>query len=1376
MFDSQAKVDFNPKVHPKTIMETTLARAGEKPSFSPLFRVLWKSIAGLVVACSALNASAQYATTIFADDFAGNTIDPARYQPDAPFFEGGVGDIHATAHDGVIEFVGTTTQQWWSGGTLSVAQPFTASEKAAFSVTIDRVAEAGVGTASRSALWILDETKTKYVLFADVRAEGGWRFNRKIGEDGDVPTGSGTDIALFNGGTFDDGGLHQMKMVADGKTVKLYLDGQMGAEVKFPFSKVLVQFGSYARANNDTASTTWDNLKIESIRQTTVVFADDFASGTIDPAKYQPDAPFFEGGTGDIHAEARNGAIEFVGTTSQQWWAGGTLRVVPTFTATEDTPVIASIDRVAEAGVGTASRSALWILDESQTKYVLFADVRAEGGWRFNRKIGEDGDVPTGSGTDIALFNGASFDDGGLHRMKIVANGKTAKLYLDDQLGAEVKFPFSKVMFHFGSYARANNDTASTTWDNLRIETIPRSTTVLLADDFASNAIDLSKYVPSAPFFEGGTGDIHAEARNGAIEFVGTTTQQWWAGGTLRVVPVYEASESSVVTASIDRVAEAGVGTASRSALWILDETRTKYVLFADVRAEGGWRFNRKIGEDGDVPTGSGTDIALFNGAAYDDGGLHRMSMIADGKTVKLLLDGVQGAEVKFPFNRVVFEFGSYARANNDTAMTVWDNLRIETAGAATLSPNPLTVRMGGSGVATVRIPPGMNAQSAVQVRIVSSTPAVAVAEGATGGTLNLTFPAGGPNVQEFRVNGLALGTTQLSVEGDIGSSAPITIAVISGPGVQLSEDFSGAAINTTRWVVSNRGFETGTGTFTVAQVGGQLVIDGITSSEDPNYWAGATLKSVNSYVATKDVSLSVEVDRVSLAQIGTAGRSGVYLTTGDRSRFVYFGQNTENNWQVNVNPGSPAGGGTAIAAFGAATDALSDAGAHRIKMVADGSFVEVFLDGVSGGRFPFEVSSGIFVELAGSARAAGDGNTAIFDNAKIEYLLPCVKLSDSSVSMTVADAPRAVTVTIPRLLNDAAPVAVTVTSQNPAVAVASGSVNGVLTLNFAAGAANSQTFLVQPLGLGAANFTVASAPSACLAGGLRAEVVAVPLDLFTDGFATAIDLNNWTIDPTPFDPNGGGTATADSAITVANGQARMNVVAETAAWPGLALFTKASYDATATEPVTFEVDRSKLEFVLVTGTGANQRSGVWVKDPAGNFVFFSENVAHDGRNFGWRYNKLTGAANDNPTDAGINISAFDGGTFDNQGSHRMKIVANGSSVKLYLDGVLGVEIPFPTGTDLTFGIGTYVAAATDVATGYFDNVVIKGGAKPVGGTLSAAKSGSNLVISWTGTGVLQQNDTATATGWSDVNPAPTGNSHTIAPGAQVRTRFYRLR
>src|SRR5262245_42352475 len=171
-------------------------------------RVCRKLLVAVAILCSLAclpQASAQISTVVFSDDFAASTIDTNKYQPDAPFFEGGLGDIHAQAGNGVMQFVGTTTQRWWSGATLRIVPTFTASEGANVAVSIDRVAEHGMGSASRSALWILDETKANYVLFADVRGEGNWHYNRKIGEAGDSPTGGGPNIAAFDGGNFDDG-------------------------------------------------------------------------------------------------------------------------------------------------------------------------------------------------------------------------------------------------------------------------------------------------------------------------------------------------------------------------------------------------------------------------------------------------------------------------------------------------------------------------------------------------------------------------------------------------------------------------------------------------------------------------------------------------------------------------------------------------------------------------------------------------------------------------------------------------------------------------------------------------------------------------------------------------------------------------------------------------------------------------------------------------------------------------------------------------------------------------------------------------------------------------------------------------------------------
>ena len=1325
------------------------------------FKTFMGSCAIISCLAASYNVSAQ-SSVVFSDDFSSNDIDPAVYEAATPFFEGGDGDIHAEAGDGVMRFVGSTTQQWWSGGTLRLKETYNATPDTPVTVSIDRVLEAGQGSASRSALWIFDETETNYILFADVRGEGGWRWNRKIGQDGDVPTGGGNQIPAFDGADFDDGGLHRMSLVADGQTVKILLDGVEGASTAFPFDNVIFHFGAFARADNDTADTTWDNLTVETVVGTSVIFSDDFSSNEIDAAKYEAAEPFFEGGEGDIHAEAGDGVMRFVGSTTQQWWSGGTLRIKQPFAAAADAPVTVSIDRVAEAGQGSASRSALWIFDESESNYVLFADVRGEGGWRWNRKIGQDGDVPTGGGNQIPAFDGASFDDGGLHRMSIVADGQTVKLLLDGVEGASTAFPFSPVVFHFGAFARADNDTADTTWDNLSVEGVAQQSNVVFSDDFGSNEIDPAKYVGAEPFFEGGEGDIHAEAADGVMRFVGTTTQQWWSGGTLKVVPTFAPSDSEKITLSIDRVAEAGQGSASRSALWIFDETETNYVLFADVRGEGGWRFNRKIGQDGDVPTGGGTNMTAFDGEPFDDGGLHNMSMVADGSTVKLLLDGIEGADVPFPFSPVVFHFGAFARADNDTADTTWDNLSIESEGGATFSPSGVGLRQGGiSQPVTVRIPQGLNSQRAISVTVTSDDPSVAVPEGAAGASIDLSFPAGGSNTATFRIAGNSIGGTQFSLSSaNVAAGNKLDVAVVDDPGVRLEDNFSGNSIDTSKWSTSDRGFGAGEGAFNVTQSDGQLEIGGFV---DTDAWAGASLKTKDSFLATQDLNLVFEVDRVAIDQFGTAGRTGVFITNDDRTRYVFFSQQLEDTddafWRVNTNPGSATGGGTVIGAFGP----MQDLGNHAMKLVADGSRVEVFLDGVSGGSFPFEVSAGIFFEIGSYAQFQDEDVSGSFDNVKIENVLPCIKPDVSGVLLTLAET-QEVTVTVPSLVSDAADVAVTVTSSNPNVSIPAGAVDGVLTLNFPAGGATSQTFLVAPVGLGNAQFEIATSADACIEGSVSVDIISVPEEFVSDSFAgDGFDSAIWETDSFSFDASGVAKPEPDSSVSTVDGQLVIHVEVEQPAWPGLGLFSVDSYSATADEPLTFEIDRSSVDFVLAAGVSSESRTGIWVRS-GDNYVFFVDHTTHDARNFGWRYNRFPGADAAEEMGNGINIPAFDGGAFDNRGNHKMKMVLNGSTVKLFLDDVFGTEVDFPFADNLTLGFGSYAddtgpptedgEIRGNQTTGVFDNARILGGSVPFepppvvlppvpgGGDpaeiTGVSTDGANLIIEWSGSSLLE--------------------------------------
>ena len=1082
-----------------------------------------------------------------------------------------------------------------------------------------------------------------------------------------------------------------------------------------------------------------------------IIFEDDFSSDEIDPTRYEQAEPFFEGGKGNIMAEAGDGVMRFTGETTQQWWSGGTLRIKDQFDATEEVPVTLTIERVEEAGVGTASRSALWIFDETESNYILFADVRGEGGWRFNRKIGQPGDVKTGGGTNIGLFDGGDFDNGFEHDMKMVANGSTVRLFLDEIEGPEVPFPFSPVVFHFGAFARANNDIADTTWDNLMITGHRERINVLFEDNFDANQIDPVFYRTAHPSFENGQGNIMPTAANGSVQFTGTATQATWAGGTLQLLPSFMPSPSEKVTVAVDRVAEAGKDSASRSALWIFDESQTYYVLFADVRGDGGWRYNYRNERSEEHATGLGVDIPAFDGAAFDDGGLHRMSMITDGETVKLLLDGIEGPEIDFPFSPVTFHFGSAALAVGDNADTTWDNLIVQSEGKAQFNETDIgTLINSDSAPLTVRIPQGLNSQKTITVTIISDSPAKAEPQGGSNGRLKLTFPVGGANTQDFRVAGKTLGEATFTLESDdLNVGDPLTVAVVEGAKQLLSDAFTGNSVNASFWEENDQGFGAGLGTHQVEQTGGQLKIAGFTDTVN---WAGASIKSAESYMAIADLNLVFEIDRVSVDPETGTGRTGVFLANEDRSRYVFFSQQVQEGqdtatWHVNVNPGSPTGNGTVVAAFSDQTEKDE----YRLRLVADGSQVEVFLDGVSGGKFPFDVNSGIHLEAGVYGQNIDDFVTGIFDNALVQYALPCVAFDISETLLTVAET-QEVTVTVPRLLNNIE-LQIDVASSNPAAAVPAGAVGDTLSLTYEQGGSNEQTFRIQPTGTGTATFSltpifaaIPENPPQCVGAPLQAVIIPVPEVYLSDNFSgDQVNEAWWTQSSFSFNNNGVAKEFPDSSISIVDGTLLIHVETELPTWPGLALFTQQTFSASTEEPLTFEIDRQAVDFVLAAGTSSESRTGIWVRS-GDNYIFFVDHTTHNARDFGWRYNRSPGDSDNERIGDGINIAAFDGGSFDDQGDHRMKMVLNGTTANLYLDDVWGVELPFPYSENLIFGIGAY---ADDVGpphpdtgvvqgnqtSGYFDNALITGGSGP---TSSASITGfslenGNLIIQWQG-------------------------------------------
>ena len=512
--------------------------------------------------------------------------------------------------------------------------------------------------------------------------------------------------------------------------------------------------------------------------------------------------------------------------------------------------------------------------------------------------------------------------------------------------------------------------------------------------------------------------------------------------------------------------------------------------------------------------------------------------------------------------------------------------------------------------------------------------------------------------------------------------------------------------------------------TILLNESGGVLNIGGFVTLSS---WGGASVRTENNYVATKDLNLSFSVDRVSV-DIDIGARTGVFIANADRSEFVFFSQNSgdvaENTavWQVNVNS---TGNGMNIPAFDFANGSL---GRHTMEMIANGETVELLLDGVSGGKFPFEVASGIHFEIGAYSELAEafDQVNAVFDDVQIANVLPSIEISPSSVTALINSHDNVATVTIPALLNDGQDVSVTVTSSDPGVVVPGGEAGGSLTLLFEAGAPNVQDLVLVPTGKGSATLDLSTDSEAGVKS-MRVNVVSEPEEALIENFGgSSLDANRWDIDNLPFDS---GVATADSSVSVVDGQLVIDVTAEESLWPGFAVFTKERFNASLENPITFEVNRTNLDFVLTTGTGSEQRTGAYVRDDNGNFVFFNDYVAHDGRNFGWRYNKQTGAPDDDPTGAGVNISAFDGGLFDNRGDHRLKMIVNGATVQLYLDDIFGAEVEFASANGLSFGIGAYVDETGNVTVGSFDNVLVLAGDSGAGPVDFVPSSG--VALEW---------------------------------------------
>ena len=514
---------------------------------------------------------------------------------------------------------------------------------------------------------------------------------------------------------------------------------------------------------------------------------------------------------------------------------------------------------------------------------------------------------------------------------------------------------------------------------------------VVFSDDFQNGTIDPGKWRLDAVSYETGKGTFTSVEADGVLTISGADTASYWAGQAQATPPSFQASAAEPLVFQVDRVSRSQnvTATSTRTGLFITDLTRENYVLFADNVMEGGWTYNKRVGDADDNPTGAGINIAAFDAAKFDDGGNHQMMVIADGTTARLYLDGVLGAEVHFPMSSAIaFELGAYARAVGDTVAGQFDNVRMlgKSISCVLMTPRSILASAGDPPVPVlVQIPTGANAGKDAVVTLTSSAPAVAAPAGATDGVLNVTFAAGGSTAQLVNIEIRGSGNARISATNNFEAcnDDPVEVYI---PSVLIRDDFEDGMLNQAVWRVDSTPFEpNGVATFTYVEQNGVVTLGG---TVDTGYWPGIALMTVPKFNPTAEKPVIFEIDRVSASGAPTdtyRTRTGVWVATEDRTNYVMFGDvYREGEWGINstTGTGNPIGTPANIPAFDCC--GFPDQGNNRIRVVVDGTKVSVFLDGVKGMDVPFPYANNLILGFATYGWATGDNVAGVFDNALV--------------------------------------------------------------------------------------------------------------------------------------------------------------------------------------------------------------------------------------------------------------------------------------------------------------------------------------------------------------------------------------------------------
>lgn len=797
-----------------------------------------------------------------------------------------------------------------------------------------------------------------------------------------------------------------------------------------------------------------------------------------------------------------------------------------------------------------------------------------------------------------------------------------------------------------------------------------------ITDPLTGAGVDFTKWTATGRGLENNaftSYDAPSEDANGLV-LGGTVNSQYWYGNSLETVDQLSSQTSGTV--SVDRVALSGSGSAYRSSLWIL-QPGGKYVHFSQNVGETGWSYNANF-TGSTIATGSGTAIGQFNNTAGQNE--HVMKLVYTPGTgtnadVGIYLDGNLGATVHFtawdhtvPFEAILTGQG---RAAGDSVTATFKNFSAVSDPIPTdppLAPTNLTATAAADGLA-VNLSWLDNSNNEINYRLERSTDGTnftevatipAVAGSGTTGSYTDIAPAAGTKFY-YRVR--AFNTANSGSFSDYTNIANVTTA----PSIAtLTDPLTGAAVDTTKWNVTNRGLENnGPAGYSAAEDATGLTLSGTATGQ---YWYGASLESKD--VFRSEYQTTISVDRTALTGTGSAWRSSLWIlqpTAG--GQYLHFSQDVnESGWQYNQTTN---GVGTNITAF----DPLdADPGDHIMKLVytplgGTNAKVDIYLDNTLGttvnytnwdNTIPFEVI------LTGQARAATDTVSAKFTNfsavATVPVSVPPTNLiaqhGTTGVNLSFTDnATGELYYSIERSTDG---------TNFTNIANINGADGTGTTINYTDTSAGSGTYFYRVREFSYATPNL-SAPSNIAAVTVPPPTVSAPIitSLVDPLTEDTLDTTKWT--ETKRGLENTGDAGYSSFITPSG--LFFNGTATNQYWYGDSIESNGQFSSGM--QTTVQVEREFLSGTGAAGGTGNWRSSLWILQDNGQFLHFAQDFGETG----WEYNQTAG-------NVGTAIDAFNTAAPDPGTDHIMKLVytplgGTNATVDMYLDGVLGATATF---------------------------------------------------------------------------------------------------